>query len=229
MRTDDKPELWVFGYGSLMWRPGFAFIEQAPAALIGAHRSLCIYSFHHRGTPESPGLVLGLDEGGACRGVAFRVAPERRDATLAYLREREQVTDVYVEAIRPVSLLDGSGRELEALCYIVDRGHPQYAGRLSTGKPGSSRAIGSGPVGHQYRLCSEHCPPSRRGGHPRRRADGARRAARRLKAPIWRPASQPALPWSAPARRRNSPACKRRPPSPAASPSSRRPPIRPRW
>jgi glutathione-specific gamma-glutamylcyclotransferase len=132
MRTDVKPELWVFGYGSLMWRPGFEFSERAPAALIGAHRSLCIYSFHHRGTPENPGLVLGLDEGGACRGVAFRVAPERRDATLAYLREREQVTDVYVEAIRPVSLLDGSGRELEALCYIVDRGHPQYAGRLST-------------------------------------------------------------------------------------------------
>ena len=109
------PELWVFGYGSLMWRPGFAFTERAPAALIGAHRSLCIYSFHHRGTKEHPGLVLGLDEGGACRGVAFRVAPDQRDATLAYLREREQITEVYVEAIKPVSLLDGSGRELEAL------------------------------------------------------------------------------------------------------------------
>jgi cation transport protein ChaC len=127
-----QAELWVFGYGSLMWRPGFDFSEQAPAALIGAHRSLCIYSFHHRGTPEHPGLVLGLDDGGACRGVAFRVAADKADPTLAYLRDREQVTDVYVEAIRPVSLLDGSGRELEALCYIVDRGHPQYAGRLST-------------------------------------------------------------------------------------------------
>jgi cation transport protein ChaC len=115
-----------------MWRPDFAFSERAPAALIGAHRSLCIYSFHHRGTHEHPGLVLGLDEGGACRGVVFRVEPNKRDATLAYLREREQITDVYVEALRPVSLLDGSGRELEALCYIVDRAHPQYAGRLST-------------------------------------------------------------------------------------------------
>jgi cation transport protein ChaC len=124
-------ELWVFGYGSLMWRPGFAFIERAPAALIGAHRSLCIYSFHHRGTQEHPGLVLGLDEGGACRGVAFRVAADQAEPTLAYLRQREQVTDVYLEATRPVSLLDGSGRELEALCYIVDRAHPQYAGRLS--------------------------------------------------------------------------------------------------
>jgi cation transport protein ChaC len=133
MRIEREPaELWVFGYGSLMWRPGFDFSEKAPAALIGAHRSLCIYSFHHRGTQESPGLVLGLDEGGACRGVAFRVAAERSDATLTYLREREQITDVYLEAKRSVSLLDGSGRELEALCYIVDRGHPQYAGRLST-------------------------------------------------------------------------------------------------
>lgn len=123
-------ELWVFGYGSLMWRPGFDFIEQAPAALIGAHRSLCIYSFHHRGTQDHPGLVLGLDEGGACRGIAFRVAQANVDATLSYLREREQVTDVYLEAMKPVSLLDGSSRELEALCYIADRAHPQYAGRL---------------------------------------------------------------------------------------------------
>jgi cation transport protein ChaC len=124
-------ELWVFGYGSLMWRPDFAYTERAPAALIGAHRSLCIYSFHHRGTHDHPGLVLGLDEGGACRGVAFRVLPENREATLDYLRAREQITDVYVEATRPVSLLDGSDRELEAVCYLVDRAHPQYAGRLS--------------------------------------------------------------------------------------------------
>jgi cation transport protein ChaC len=132
MRIDVKPgELWLFGYGSLMWRPGFKFEEQAPAALIGAHRALCIYSFHHRGTAESPGLVLGLDEGGACRGIAFRVAAAKTDTTLAYLRAREQVTDVYVEAIKPITLLDGSARELEALCYVVDRTHPQYAGRLS--------------------------------------------------------------------------------------------------
>ena len=129
--SEDQADLWVFGYGSLMWRPGFDLVEKEPAALIGAHRSLCIYSFHHRGTQAHPGLVLGLDEGGACRGVAFRVAQANADATLTYLREREQVTDVYVEAMKPVSLLDGSGRELEALCYIVDRGHPQYAGRLS--------------------------------------------------------------------------------------------------
>ena len=114
-----------------MWRPGFEFIEQVPARLIGEHRALCVYSFDHRGTPEKPGLVLGLDRGGACRGVAYRVQPGAEDATVAYLRAREQVTDVYVEAYRPVRLLDGSDRIVKALTYLVDRGHVQYAGVLS--------------------------------------------------------------------------------------------------
>ena len=88
-----KGDLWVFGYGSLMWRPGFEFIEQVPARLIGEHRALCVYSFDHRGTPEKPGLVLGLDRGGACRGIAFRVAAKRADDTVDYLRGREQTTN----------------------------------------------------------------------------------------------------------------------------------------
>jgi glutathione-specific gamma-glutamylcyclotransferase len=125
----DRTGLWVFGYGSLMWRPGFPYDAARPAVVIGAHRSLCVYSFHHRGTPERPGLVLGLDRGGACRGVAFRVSPGKEDDTIAYLREREQVTDVYQEAYRPVTL-DGSQEQLEALCYLTDHSHPQYAGRL---------------------------------------------------------------------------------------------------
>jgi len=123
--------LWVFGYGSLMWRPGFPFSETAPALLKGAHRALCVYSIVHRGTHAEPGLVLGLDRGGACRGVAFHVADGAEADTIAYLREREQVTDVYVEAQRPVRLLDGSGRAMRALCYLVDRNHDQYAGGLS--------------------------------------------------------------------------------------------------
>ncbi len=124
-------DLWVFGYGSLMWRPGFDFLERRPARLIGAHRALCVYSFVHRGTPEKPGLVLGLDRGGNCRGIAYRVAAGRRDATVQYLREREQVTMVYRETWRAVWLDDDPRQRVTALCYMVDRGHEQYAGRLS--------------------------------------------------------------------------------------------------
>jgi glutathione-specific gamma-glutamylcyclotransferase len=126
-----KGDLWVFGYGSLMWRPGFEFIEQVPARLIGEHRALCVYSFVHRGTPEKPGLVLGLDRGGACRGVAFRVAEKLRAATVNYLREREQVTSVYREVMRSVWLENAARQRVSALAYVVDRGHVQYAGRLS--------------------------------------------------------------------------------------------------
>jgi glutathione-specific gamma-glutamylcyclotransferase len=124
-------DLWVFGYGSLMWKPGFEFIEQVPARLIGEHRALCVYSFDHRGTPEKPGLVLGLDRGGACRGIAFRVAARLREDTIAYLRAREQTTNVYREVMRSVWLENEERQRVSALAYVVDRGHVQYAGRLS--------------------------------------------------------------------------------------------------
>jgi cation transport protein ChaC len=121
-------DLWVFGYGSLMWRPGFAFIERRNGLVRGWRRRLCIYSWVHRGTPERPGLVLGLDRGGACHGAAFRVAAAAREATIAYLREREQVTSVYLE--RKVRVLLWEGAVVEALTYVADRRHPQYAGAL---------------------------------------------------------------------------------------------------
>src|SRR5512140_1184466 len=105
-----KGDLWVFGYGSLMWRPGFDFAEQVPARLIGEHRALCVYSFVHRGTPEKPGLVLGLD-----RGVACRVPEEKREATIAYLRAREQVTSVYREVMRSVWLENDAKQRVSAL------------------------------------------------------------------------------------------------------------------
>ena len=124
-------DLWVFGYGSLMWRPGFDFIERVEARLVGAHRALCVYSFVHRGTPEQPGLVLGLDRGGTCRGIAFRVAVRERAATVAYLRAREQVTAVYRECTRRIWLKSEPRLQVPALCYMVDRSHVQYAGRLS--------------------------------------------------------------------------------------------------
>ena len=124
-------DLWVFGYGSLMWRPGFEYVERRPARLVGAHRALCVYSFVHRGTPEKPGLVLGLDRGGACRGIAFRVAGHLREATIDYLRSREQTTHVYREVTRSVWLDNEARERVAALTYVVDRSHVQYAGRLS--------------------------------------------------------------------------------------------------
>ena len=123
-------DLWVFAYGSLMWRPGFEALERVPARLIGAHRALCVWSHVHRGSPERPGLVLGLDFGGMCRGIAYRVAASARKATLDYLRAREQVTMVYRECVRPVVLLSHPERRVQAVCYLVDRSHSQYAGRL---------------------------------------------------------------------------------------------------
>jgi glutathione-specific gamma-glutamylcyclotransferase len=124
-------DLWVFGYGSLMWRPGFKFLERVPARLIGLHRALCVYSFVHRGTPERPGLVLGLDRGGMCRGIAFRVGAAAREETVDYLRAREQVTTVYLETMRRIELEEVAQRQVRALCFIVDRSHAQYAGRLT--------------------------------------------------------------------------------------------------
>jgi glutathione-specific gamma-glutamylcyclotransferase len=122
-------DLWVFAYGSLMWRPGFEPVERSPASLDGYHRALCIESHRHRGTPERPGLVLGLDQGGSCRGMAFRVEAARAGAVLAYLRERELVTHVYVETVLTATLDDG--RSVDAVAYVVDRAHPQYVGVLS--------------------------------------------------------------------------------------------------
>ena len=124
-------DLWVFGYGSLMWRPGFVYRERVPARLIGLHRALCVYSFVHRGTPERPGLVLGLDRGGMCRGIAYRVAANKRAETIEYLRAREQVTTVYLETMRRIELEEHARRRVRALCFIVDRSHVQYAGRLT--------------------------------------------------------------------------------------------------
>jgi cation transport protein ChaC len=127
-KTDD---LWVFAYGSLMWRPDFSYAERVSARLYGAHRALCVLSHVHRGTPERPGLVLGLDRGGTCRGIAYRVSAKDREATIAYLRQREQVTAVYREVLRTAWLLGQPERRVDAVCYVVDRSHPQYAGRLN--------------------------------------------------------------------------------------------------
>src|SRR5690606_33352999 len=131
--ADTGSDFWVFGYGSLMSRPGFPHEEQVEARLLRAHRALCVNSVHPRGSVARPGLVLGLDRGGSCRGVAFRVKAADREEVIAYLRAREQVTAVYVEAWRPIRFMGGQGGGGQtgvALTYLVDRRHPQYAGIL---------------------------------------------------------------------------------------------------
>ena len=123
--------LWVFGYGSLMWDPGFEFAERIPARLEGWHRSFCMASIHYRGTPEKPGLVLALDAAAdaVCDGVAYGVAAGRAEATHAYLRERELISYAYDERLLPLALADG--RQVEALAYVINRGHEQYCAAQS--------------------------------------------------------------------------------------------------
>jgi glutathione-specific gamma-glutamylcyclotransferase len=142
--SGDIGDLWVFGYGSLMWKPGFDHDEAVPALVRGYRRTLCVRSYVHRGTRERPGLVLGLDRGGSCRGVAFRVS-SGSDTVVAYLRERELVTNVYLERRLAIRLADG--RAVKALTYIVDRNHEQYAGILKADEAAGIVAASSGVSG----------------------------------------------------------------------------------
>jgi cation transport protein ChaC len=148
-------DLWVFGYGSLMWRPGFAYSYRCKAILRGWRRSLCVYSHVYRGSPERPGLVLGLDRGGACQGAAFQVDAALREATIRYLREREQVTAVYLERVAPVTL--ESGERVLALTYVADRLHQQYAGRLDRDAMLEYVRAGRGQSGDNAEYILETC------------------------------------------------------------------------
>ena len=126
----DKHNLWVFGYGSLMWNPEFPVSEQQAAELEGFSRSFCMWSIHHRGSVENPGLVLALDadDTARCQGIAFRIPTDQADEALKRLRERELISSAYFEKICPISLSDG--REVQAVCYVIDRNHSQYCGEL---------------------------------------------------------------------------------------------------
>ncbi|MEM9228699.1 MAG: gamma-glutamylcyclotransferase [Pseudomonadota bacterium] len=138
---------WVFAYGSLMWNPGFDFGTQVLARLEGYCRSFCMASVVYRGTPEAPGLVLALDktDGAVCTGVGYQVAPESGVQTLAYLRERELVSSAYQEEVAPIKLADG--REVQALCYVMDRSHEQYRGGLTEAEQAAVIARAAGPAG----------------------------------------------------------------------------------
>lgn len=142
-----RQSLWVFGYGSLIWDPGFAVAQRQIARLEGWHRSFCMRSIHHRGTVEAPGLVLALDRAGAsaCDGVAFAVAPGAEADTLAALRARELVSSAYLEDRLPVTLADGT--RLTALTYVIDPDHAQYCGGLSLEEQARIIAVAKGGRG----------------------------------------------------------------------------------
>ena len=123
-----EEDFWVFGYGSLMWHPGFPHLEVRLARVRGLHRSFCVYSHLYRGTPQVPGLVLGLDRGGSCQGMVFRVPAGEGEEVLDYLYEREMVTGVYRPSWRSAETDQGP---VNAITFVVDRAHRQYAGRLS--------------------------------------------------------------------------------------------------
>jgi cation transport protein ChaC len=143
-------DIWIFGYGSLMWNPGFRHCTAAPAVLRGWHRSFCVYSHRYRGTPEKPGLVLGLDRGGTCRGMAFRIARADVEEAMHYLWEREMNGGVYRFRTLAASL-DGGGT-VEVRAFVVDRDHKNYAGRLSTDDTARLILQGIGAKG----LCREY-------------------------------------------------------------------------
>lgn len=124
----DQNEMWVFGYGSLMWRPGFDYLEAQPATLPGYHRDLCVLSYVYRGTPEVPGLVMGLNPGGHCAGRAFRVARANQQAVIAYLDQREMINQVYEPTWVDVTL--GDDRQVQAYTFVAVRDHDQYVGHL---------------------------------------------------------------------------------------------------
>lgn len=142
-------DFWVFGYGSLMWHPGFPHVEVRVGKLHGYHRRFCVYSHRYRGTPERPGLVLGLDKGGSCRGLAFRVPASEGAEVMDYLYDREMITGTYIPSWLTVETEQG---HVKAATFVVDRGHRQYTGPLTPEETAELIAQGQGARG----ACSEY-------------------------------------------------------------------------
>ena len=140
-----RRDLWIFGYGSLMWSPGFRAVEKSPGKVHGYHRSLCVYSHRYRGTAKRPGLVMGLCHGGSCWGMAYRVPAARVGRVLAYLWHREMRNRVYLPKFVRVGI--HGGREVRALAFVADESHRQFAGDLSLGATARLVAQGRGERG----------------------------------------------------------------------------------
>ena len=120
-------DLWVFAYGSLIWRPSFEWVERRCVTLRGYHRSLCLWSHDHRGSRDVPGVVFGLNRGGSCRGVAYRIAAERVRTTFAALWAREMITSAYVPRwVR----CDSDSTPVQALAFLLNRTCQEYTGAL---------------------------------------------------------------------------------------------------
>lgn len=152
-----KNGFWVFGYGSLIWQPDIPFSKKHIAKLKGYARSFCMWSIHHRGTQENPGLVLALDKqaNAECSGVAFFVEPDHAEEAITNLRARELISSAYYEVLEPV-LLD-TGQHVDALCYVINPDHAQYCGGLSLEEQALTIARATGGRGpnteYLYKTC----------------------------------------------------------------------------
>lgn len=139
--------LWVFGYGSLLWSPEFPFVEQRRAKLYGFHRRFCLVTYGYRGSPGNPGLILGLDRGGSCEGVAYRIADEARAEVLVQLKQRELPTYAYDPFVLRVGTAPGP---LSALAFVIRRNFPNYAGDISLEETADMIASAVGTRGSNY-------------------------------------------------------------------------------
>ncbi len=151
----DPNDFWVFGYASLMWRPGFPFAEARAATLHGYVRDMCFISIHYRGTVDEPGLVCGLMSASAentCRGRAYRIAPAEIEAAIKYLDDRELITSIYIP--RHLELVFDDGRRVTARVYVADTAHEQFVGSWSDDEKAAAIVRGVGSEGRSLNYLS---------------------------------------------------------------------------
>jgi cation transport protein ChaC len=163
---DRKSDLWLFGYGSLIWNPGLPTVEAVRSKVHGYHRGLYLWSRVNRGTPEQPGLVLALDRGGSCTGIAFRLAAEGAIEHLEVLWRREMAMASYRPAWLPCTLADG--RRVEALAFVMRRDATSYTGKLADGVVRTVLGCACGRYGTTFEYVSRTVEALRESGMPDR-------------------------------------------------------------